>query len=130
VLTISALYIRFVDTVTYSSREVFTDARIFQHAVFASLNVCGIAVAIKLIKYWYLENEAKQQAEKESLVSQLKLLRSQVHPHFLFNTLNNLYSLTLESSTKAPEVVLQLSGLLRYMLYECNSDRSRWKKNW
>ena len=95
--------------------------RIFQHAVFAILNVCGIAVAIKLIKYWYLENEAKQQAEHTGLTSQLELLKSQVHPHFLFNTLNNLYSLTLERSAEAPGVVLQLSGLLRYMLYECDA---------
>ena len=48
------------------------------------------------------------------------MLKAQVHPHFLFNTLNNLYSLTLTHSDKAPLVVTHLSELLRYMLYECN----------
>lgn len=122
VFAIAALYIRFIDTVAYRSHEGFNDPRIFQHAIFATFNICGIAVAIKLFKYWYNEKEAKQQAEKASLTTQLELLKSQVHPHFLFNTLNNLYSLTLERSAEAPSVVLQLSGLLRYMLYECNTD--------
>jgi sensor histidine kinase YesM len=121
VFAIAALYIRFVDTTAYSSHEGFADSRIFQHAIFATFNIAGIAVAIKLFKYWYLEHEAKRQAEKANLTSQLELLKSQVHPHFLFNTLNNLYSLTLERSTDAPAVVLQLSGLLRYMLYECDA---------
>jgi sensor histidine kinase YesM len=123
VFVIAALYIRFVDTMAYSTREIFADPRIFLHAIFATFNICGIAVAIKLFKYWYLEKEAKQQAQQANLTSQLELLKSQVHPHFLFNTLNNLYSLTLERSDDAPAVVLQLSGLLRYMLYECNADR-------
>ena len=104
-------------------RAKLSDPRIFQHAIFATFNISGIAVAIKLFKYWYVEKEAKQQAEKANLTSQLELLKSQVHPHFLFNTLNNLYSLTLERSADASALVLDLSGLLRYMLYECDSDR-------
>jgi len=47
----------------------------------------------------------------------LKFLRSQVSPHFFFNTLNNIYSLTLEKSDRAPEIVLRLSELMRYLLY-------------
>jgi|SRR6185503_5973597 len=121
VLGISALYIRFIDTTTYHLREAFDDPRVFLHAVFATLNICGIAIAIKLFKYWYLEQQAKQLAQQAGLTAQLELLKSQVHPHFLFNTLNNLYSLTLERSAEAPTVVLELSGLLRYMLYECNA---------
>ncbi|HZE84796.1 MAG TPA: histidine kinase [Puia sp.] len=120
VFATAALYIRFVDTTIYDLRETIADPRIFLHAVFATFNICGIAVAIKLFKYWYLEREAKQQAEKANLKSQLALLKSQIHPHFLFNTLNNLYSLTLERSNEAPSVVLQLSELLRYMLYDCD----------
>jgi len=57
---------------------------------------------------------------QEKLESELKFLKSQIHPHFLFNTLNNLYALTLDKSDKAPEVVVKLSDLLSYMLYECN----------
>jgi sensor histidine kinase YesM len=83
--------------------------------------VAGFAAAIKLTKYWYQKNQLAQQLEREKLSAELQLLKAQVHPHFLFNTLNNLYSLTLLKSDQAPEVVLKLSALLRYMLYECNA---------
>jgi sensor histidine kinase YesM len=85
--------------------------------------VAGFAAAIKLTKYWYHKNQLTQQLEKEKLTAELQLLKAQVHPHFLFNTLNNLYSLTLLKSDHAPEVVLKLSALLRYMLYECNAPQ-------
>jgi sensor histidine kinase YesM len=57
--------------------------------------------------------------------AELKLLRAQIHPHFLFNTLNNLYGLTLEKSDLAPELVLKLSDLMDYMLYKCNKPKVR-----
>jgi len=50
-------------------------------------------------------------------------LRAQLHPHFLFNTLNNIYSLVREKSDTAPKMLLQLSALLSYVLYECKADR-------
>ncbi len=52
--------------------------------------------------------------------AELKLLKAQVHPHFLFNTLNNLYGLTLEKSDEAPNLVLRLSEILDYILYRCD----------
>jgi LytS/YehU family sensor histidine kinase len=88
--------------------------------LFSMLTICGIAVAIKLLKKWYLENDRNQKMEKEKMLMELEMLKAQVHPHFLFNTLNNLYSLTLVKADSAPLVVTHLSGLLRYMLYECN----------
>jgi hypothetical protein len=51
--------------------------------------------------------------------SELQFLKSQINPHFLFNNLNNLYSYALEKSSKTPEIILEMSGVLRYMLYEC-----------
>lgn len=81
----------------------------------------GFAAAIKLAKVWYLKQQAYQQIDREKLQGELQLLKSQIHPHFLFNTLNNLYSLTLQQSDRSPDVVLKLSELLRYMLYECNT---------
>ena len=62
------------------------------------------------------ELEALQSAIRES---ELQFLKSQINPHFLFNNLNNLYSYTLDKSPKAPEIILKLSEVLRYMLYEC-----------
>lgn len=84
------------------------------------LSFCAMAVCCKLIKKWFHEHERNQRIEQEKMVMELEMLKAQVHPHFLFNTLNNLYSLTLTRSDDAPLVVTHLSGLLRYMLYECN----------
>lgn len=85
--------------------------------------VLTLAVIIKWFKYWYREQKKNQRLAEDKLEAELKFLKSQIHPHFLFNTLNNLYALTLKQSKDAPEVVLKLSDLLNYMLYECNADR-------
>jgi LytS/YehU family sensor histidine kinase len=66
--------------------------------------------------------QERMQAEKEKIVSELQLLKAQVHPHFLFNTLNNIYSFSLENSAKTPEMILKLSSLLSYMLYDCKEE--------
>ena len=58
------------------------------------------------------------QSKNERTKAELKLLKSQVNPHFFFNTLNNLYGLTVEKSDKAPEVVLKISDMMRYTIYE------------
>ena len=54
--------------------------------------------------------------------SELQFLKSQINPHFLFNNLNNLYSYAIDNSPKTPEIILELSGVLRYMLYECREN--------
>ena len=82
----------------------------------------AIAASIKLLKYWYLQRKRTIEAEEQRTVAELKLLKAQLHPHFLFNTLNNLYSHTLEFSPKSPEIVLKLSALLRFMIYESNAS--------
>jgi sensor histidine kinase YesM len=84
--------------------------------------VAFTATAIKLLKYWYTNQKAQQILTQEKLQAELKFLKTQIHPHFLFNTLNNLYALTLKKSEKAPGTVLKLSELINYMLYECKSD--------
>ncbi len=90
--------------------------------------VTFFAVAIKLLKYWYANQQARQVLTQEKLQAELQFLKTQIHPHFLFNTLNNLYALTLKKSDKAPETVLKLSELINYMLYECTSDEVPLKK--
>ncbi len=84
------------------------------------VHVGGIAASIKLLKYWFQQKKLTIEAEQQRIVAELKLLKAQLHPHFLFNTLNNLYSHTLEFSPKSPEIVLKLSALLRFMIYESN----------
>ncbi len=91
--------------------------------VFSLFMITGVAMSIKLLKKWFFEHDRNLQVEKEKLTMEVEMLKAQVHPHFLFNTLNNLYSLTLSRSDKSPIVVTHLSDLLRYMLYECNDKQ-------
>ena len=66
--------------------------------------------------------------QQEKATAELQLLKAQVHPHFLFNTLNNIYSFSLDNSPKTPELILKLSSLLSYMLYDCKTDEVRLEK--
>ncbi len=84
--------------------------------------VVALAIVIKWFKYWFVQQKNTARLAQEKLNAELKFLKAQVHPHFLFNTLNNLYALTLKQSSHASEVVLKLSDLLDYMLYEGNAD--------
>lgn len=96
-------------------------------AIFVIYSLVAIVASFHLIKLWYkhqqttqLLQQKTQQLQNEKLEAELKLLKSQINPHFLFNTLNNLYVLTLNNSGKAPEMVYKLSELMNYMLYESN----------
>ncbi|MBO3698220.1 sensor histidine kinase [Roseivirga sp. E12] len=78
-----------------------------------------LTTLFKLSKSWY----QLQRVEKEKLSIELNSLKSQVNPHFLFNSLNSIYSLALSQSDQTAETVLELSNLLRYMLYEVGDDK-------
>jgi len=77
-----------------------------------------LTVALKFSIDWYEQSRALQEVQVQKLQAEVNYLRSQVNPHFLFNALNNLYALTLRKSDQAPEIVLKLSELMEYMLYE------------
>ena len=79
------------------------------------------ALTIKLVKEDKLEREQKNQLEKEKLKVELSALKTQLNAHFLFNTLNNLYGLTIKKSDLAPKAVLMLSDMLNFVLYETSS---------
>ena len=82
--------------------------------------VVGIALAIKLLKNWYLKQEETAQVAREKINAELQLLKVQVHPHFLFNTLNNIYSFIIHDSPAATEAIKKLSALLHYIVYQCD----------
>jgi two-component system, LytTR family, sensor kinase len=89
---------------------------------FVLLSVASAVFAMS----WYVTDYQRQQkiieeTKKEHLEMQLRFLKSQVNPHFLFNSLNNLYTLTLQKSDAASEVVAGLSDILRYLLYESDT---------
>ena len=90
---------------------------------YLAMNVmAGFCCMIVLFKYWIKKQQEWMQAEKEKVTAELQLLKAQVHPHFLFNTLNNIYSVSLETSPKTSQLILKLSSLLNYILYECKTD--------
>ncbi len=82
----------------------------------------SVTSMIVVFKYWVKKQQDWLQSEKEKVTAELQLLKAQVHPHFLFNTLNNIYSFSLENSPKTPELILKLSSLLSYMLYDCKAE--------
>ncbi len=65
----------------------------------------------------------KTEAELKLREAELKLLKGQIHPHFLINTLNNLYALSLEKSDKTPDLLIRLADMLKYIIYDCNSEK-------
>ncbi|SEL26632.1 sensor histidine kinase [Parapedobacter koreensis] len=77
-----------------------------------------LTVALKFSMDWYEQKKVLQEIRVEKLQAEVNYLRAQVNPHFLFNALNNLYALTIKKSDEAPDVVLKLSELMEYMLYE------------
>ncbi|MDD4645612.1 MAG: histidine kinase [Bacteroidales bacterium] len=102
---------------------IYTFAKINWFNSFTNIYlVVAVVSVIRLLKISFGQQENARALDREKTEAELKFLKSQIHPHFLFNTLNNLYALTLDKSDKAPEVVLKLSDLLNYMLYECNES--------
>lgn len=85
------------------------------------LSVYGIVVlaaAIKLTKRWYEQKDRQTELKNQNLKSELNMLKLQISPHFLFNTLNNVDSLIYTNPEKASETIVKLSDIMRYMLYE------------
>ena len=82
--------------------------------------VLSFALMIKLVKRWWQKQKETELLAKEKTKAELQLLKAQVHPHFLFNTLNNIYFFTLTNSTQAPVMIKKLSGMLHYILNECD----------
>lgn len=85
--------------------------------------ICGLFLAIKMLKTWYINEEEQLILVRENANAELQLLKAQVHPHFLFNTLNNIYSFILSKSPLATELIAKLSGTLHYMMFECKTAR-------
>ena len=83
-----------------------------------SMTIAGFAVAIKLVKHWYLKKAENEKLEKARLRAELELLKQQLHPHFMFNTLNSIYAMALRNSTQTADAIMQLSNLMRYMIAE------------
>jgi two-component system, LytTR family, sensor histidine kinase AlgZ len=83
---------------------------------------------VKFFKLFTIKQRDWMRTQQERLTAELQLLKAQVHPHFLFSTLNNIYSCSMNNSPKTPDLILKLSSLLSYMLYDCKAEQVRLEK--
>jgi len=95
----------------------------FLGAMFTSLFFMFLSTALKFAIDWFLNERIQRDLENQRLSAELAFLKSQINPHFLFNSLNSIYSLAYQRSTTTPEAILKLSEIMRYMLYECNDNK-------
>ena len=103
-------------TIIYNTRDIYS---MFAGTYF----VVFLSAGIKLTEHWINEQHRKQVAVRDKIETELKLLKSQIHPHFLFNTLNNIYALALQKSDQAPDAIIKLSELLDYLIYHGKSEK-------
>ena len=101
--------------------DIFVWYMLFKGMLWFLSPVLLLTLVIRIFKQWFEQEQLHQEIAREKLNAELNFLKAQVHPHFLFNTLNNLYSLTLQASPAAPLTVLKLSELMSYMLYDSQS---------
>jgi two-component system, LytTR family, sensor kinase len=109
----------------YNYLEVFisNDFQLFINSFMDKIFIVGVAVALKQYSVSQQLRQREQVLINEKREAELNFLKSQINPHFLFNTLNNIYSLARKKSDKTPEVVLKLSKLLRFVLYETENKK-------
>ncbi|MBU6340794.1 MAG: histidine kinase [Bacteroidetes bacterium] len=101
----------------------FWEARYFLLTAFDCFITLAAACSIKFVRMQYESVEIEKQLIREKLESELGFLRAQTNPHFLFNTLNNIYALARKKSDQTPDAVMMLSKIMRFVLYECREAR-------
>ncbi|MFD2161825.1 sensor histidine kinase [Paradesertivirga mongoliensis] len=113
----------FRDVILISRDGQIPFERYYIGAIFTGLFFIFLSTAFKFAVDWFLNEKVRKNLESEKLIAELAFLRSQINPHFLFNSLNNIYSLAYQKSDKAPEAIMKLSEIMRYMLQESNEPR-------
>lgn len=87
-----------------------------------ALTAAALAASFKMYKHYFLKDLRNQQLQKENTEAQIRILMAQIHPHFLFNTLNNIYSQAQEESPRSAKMLMELSSMLRYVLDEGSKE--------
>lgn len=96
---------------------------IFRKSVFAALLMLFMSGFIKIAQEWFKSEQQREVLKVENLNAELKFLKSQINPHFLFNCLNTIYSLAHKHSAQTEHAIVKLSTIMRYMIYESNEDK-------
>jgi two-component system, LytTR family, sensor kinase len=100
----------------------YSTISIARESAWIVINIC-LAVSIAYLRTKLGEEDSIEALQKENTYYKLRYFRTQLNPHFLFNTLNSIYSLSLSKTDKAPEVVIRLADIMRFLIYECNEDK-------
>jgi sensor histidine kinase YesM len=116
------------DHVVYDSNKYFWERLLNLRIFFGKSTIILTPTVLFVIAKFYKEQQSYLQLNEQKTSSELSALKHQLNPHFLFNTLNNLYALSIEKSDQAPEVIAKLSEMLDYMLYGCNDKYVSLKK--
>ncbi len=120
------LIYQFINQNVWPESETPQNAYSFNHILVVFLiGIYDVALVttIKLTADWVFERKRIEQLQEEQMRTELNLLKSQIQPHFFFNTLNNLYALAINKSDAAPRVILKLSDMMQYVLYDVNSPK-------
>jgi len=111
-----------VDGYTYKEGFFYSSVYVVQLVVVTLFIVLFIAM-LRFAKEWFEFEATRKEVENERLLAELNFLKAQINPHFLFNTLNNLYYLAYSQSANTTEVIAKLSQMMRYMLYDTNQPK-------
>ncbi len=121
-LAVSSLFLKFPLKPALHAYFDLTGTNMVRQSWWILVNM-ALAVAIFYIRKADDEKDQLLAMKKDNIFFQLRYLRSQLNPHFLFNTLNSIYSLSLQKSDRTPEVVVRLADIMRYLIYECNEEK-------
>lgn len=111
------------DVLVRTKGETIGFTSYFLSTVFTSLLFIFLSIVLKFSVDWFLNERVQRDLENQRLSAELAFLKSQINPHFLFNSLNSIYSLAYQHSENTPGAILKLSEIMRYMLYECNDNK-------
>jgi len=100
----------------------FSTISVVRESAWMVVNCC-LAVSIAYFRTKWNEEETMETMQKENTYYKIRYFRTQLNPHFLFNTLNSIYSLSLNKNEKTPEVVVKLADIMRFLIYECNEEK-------
>jgi two-component system, LytTR family, sensor histidine kinase AlgZ len=103
--------------------EFMYSQRFTNYMIWSTLFIVFFVAMLKFVEDWFELEAKKKEIENEKLIAELRFLKAQINPHFLFNTLNNLYSLAFINSPNTTVVIDKLSQMMRYMIYDSNHPK-------
>ena len=107
-----------ISTLGPEDKRELLSIRFILNAIMGVTYTVAVTMSLKLVKHWYEKEKLTKELEIINTETELKYLKSQINPHFLFNSLNSIYALALKKSDLTPTLILKLSDILRYILYE------------